>query len=149
MNARSRKKTWEQKVAIVKQSYQRCLSRSSFASHFYRNLFYLKPKIKSYFEKTDFQHQEKAILLGMNHLMGFLDESDSFSRQQVLRIAKTHSSMNMNIHPHEYYYWIEALIMTAKECDYQWYDELQYYWRECLSFPITFIISQFYMKHDT
>ena len=112
---KTRKKTWVKKVELVRESYQRANNKSAFAALFYENLFFLKPKLKDYFKNTDFAHQEKAILAGMNFLMSFLDEKDRYARQQVVRIARSHSSKNLNIHPHDYDYWIAALIMTAKQ----------------------------------
>lgn len=144
--SKTRKKTWAKKVELVRESYQRACNRPAFAAIFYENLFYLKPKIKDYFKNTDFAHQEKAILMGMNFLMSFLDEKDGHARKQVVRIARSHSVKNMNIHPHDYYYWIEALIMSAKQCDQLWHDDLAYYWRECLNFPVSFIVSQYYLN---
>lgn len=81
---------------------------------------------------------------GMSFLIDFLDQNDANARAQVLRIARTHSAKNMNIHPHDYYYWIEALIMTARDYDSQWYDDLEYYWREVINYPISFIISLYF-----
>ena len=52
---RQRKKTWDQKVEIVKDSYLRSKKAPDFASDFYQNLFFLKPKIKDYFKDTDFE----------------------------------------------------------------------------------------------
>ncbi len=137
-----RKKTWIQKVELVQGSYTRSSKDPNFPSTFYRNLFYLNPDIKKYFEKTDFAHQDKALMHGMNFLLEFLDESNLNARSQILRLATTHSSSGLKIHPHHYYYWIEALIMTAKDLDLSWHDDLEYYWRETLFYPISFMISQ-------
>lgn len=139
-----RKKTWEEKVTIVEESFLRSKNNPSMAYLFYQNLFFLSPKIKKYFEKTDFEHQHKALLNGLNFLFGHLDKSDHNSRDQILRIAKTHSQTGLNIHPHHYYYWIEALLLTAKQCDKDWYDDMEYYWREVVSFPVYFIISMYF-----
>ncbi len=141
---RIRKKTWNQKVKIVHDSFLRSSSHPSFASDFYENLFFLNPKIKDNFKNTDFEHQHKAILHGMEFLMNFLDGSNEHARAQVLRIARSHSQSGMAIHPHFYSYWIEALIMTSKKLDHLWYDDLEYYWREVINLPVSFIISQYY-----
>jgi hemoglobin-like flavoprotein len=141
---RVRKKTWDQKVQIVKESFLRASVNSSFPSKFYANLFFLNPKIKKYFEKTDFEHQDKALMHGLNFLFGYLDQDDDHSRKQIGRIAITHSSQGLKIHPHHYYYWIEALILTARETDPSWTDGMDYYWREVVNYPVSFIISQFF-----
>lgn len=143
-----RKKTWEQKVTIVKDSFNRAKQDSMFSRKFYENLFFLKPKIKDYFMNTDWSHQEKALMRGLDFLIGFLDKKDNFSRTQIARLSKSHSSFGLKIHPHDYYYWIEALILTTSQCDHLWQKDFGYYWRECASFPITFMISQYFLKED-
>lgn len=138
-----RKKTWENKVEEVENSLARCDVDASFARHFYRNLFFLNPRLEKYFKKTDWKHQEIALVSGIERLVGFL-KNDEIHRNHVVRIGETHSSRNMAIHPHDYYYWIDALILTAKKRDHQWYDDLEYYFRECLFYPISFIISLYH-----
>ncbi len=144
---KQRKKTWHQKVVLVQGSFRRSSNDPNFPGLFYRNLFYLNPEIKKYFEKTDFAHQDKALMHGMNFLLEFLDESNSNARTQILRLAATHSGTGLRIHPHDYYYWIEAVIMTARELDVSWYDDLEYYWRETLFYPISFMISQYFIHN--
>lgn len=146
---RSRKKTWDQKVKIVEESFLRSKKDVTFASTFYHNLFFLKPKIKDYFLHTDFGHQDKALLNGLDFIMGFLDHSNANARTQILRISQTHSHNNLNIHPHDYYYWIEALVMTVKSTDPAWHNDLEYYWREVISYPVSFIMSQYFAKDDS
>ena len=145
---KERKKSWDEKVEIVLDSFLRSKQSLDFASDFYRNLFFLSPKIKKYFVNTDFEHQDKALIRGLEFLMGFFDGNNAHARQQVLRIAHTHSKQNLNIHPHDYYYWIEALVMTVRDHDHLWYDDMEYYWREVISFPVTFIISQYFSPHQ-
>jgi len=143
---RERKKSWAKKVELVRASFTRASGRPGFARLFYENLFFLNPKIKDYFTHTDFAHQEKALMHGLGFLMGYLDDGDVHAREQVLRIAQSHSVHGMKIHPHHYYYWIEALIMTGKELDSEWYKDLEFYWREVVSAPVSFIVSQYFQK---
>jgi hemoglobin-like flavoprotein len=139
-----RKKTWQEKVDEVKLSIERVHLNEVFAKNFYINLFFLNPTLREKFNNTDWEHQHKAIIFGIDHLINFFDSNDEFHRSQVIRIAQTHSKNNLDIHPHNYYYWIEALIMTVKKVDSDWYDDLEYYFRECLFFPITFITSLYH-----
>lgn len=81
---------------------------------------------------------------GMDFLVGYLNKTDENSRLQFQRLASTHSIHNLNIHPHYYYYWIEAWVLTARELDNQWYDNLEFYWREIIFFPISYIISRYF-----
>lgn len=143
---RKRKKTWEEKVILVLGSFNRCKVTANFTRDFYENLFFLKPEIEKHFEKTDFEHQEKALLAGVGYILDFLDHSNVNAKNQVSRLAKSHSRKNLNIHPHEYYYWIEALIMTAKTHDPSWHDSLAYYWREVIFYPVSFMISQYFVE---
>ena len=146
MVVRQRKKSWDDKVLIVKDSYLRSIKDADFASSFYQNLFFLKPKIKEYFAHTDFAHQDKALLHGLEFFMGFLDHSNENARKQVLRLSHSHSAHNLKIHPHDYYYWIEALVMTLKSHDPFWHKDMEYYWREVIFYPVSFMISQYFVK---
>ena len=141
---RERKKSWEQKIQIVEESFQRSSPKTGFARQFYENLFFLSPKLKDYFVKTDFEHQEKALMKGLEYLIQSLHPDQKNAKQQITRIAQSHSVGNMNIHPHSYYYWIEALIMTVKEFDPHWHKDMEYYWREVISAPVTFITSLYF-----
>lgn len=141
---RKRKKSWEEKVNIVKDSFLRARKDPNFASDFYQNLFFLKPKIKDYFSHTDFAHQDKALMMGLEFMMGFLDHSNAHARNQVIRLSQTHAKKNLGIHPHDYYYWIEALVLTMRSHDSIWQKDFEYYWREVVSYPVTFMISQYF-----
>ncbi len=102
-----RKKTWKQKIAIVTDSYNRSKNYPLFASQFYDNLFFLNPKIERYFKTTKFEHQFKALMYGLQYLVDYLDESKRPKvKNQILRIARSHSHENLGIHPRDYYYWI-------------------------------------------
>jgi hemoglobin-like flavoprotein len=145
---KKRKKTWEEKVEIVCASYNRCKDSHVLAVEFYQNLFFLNPKIKEYFAKTDWEHQHKALQFSLEHLFHFLQDPQSHHRAQILRLAQSHAKTNLNIHPHLYYYWIEALVMTFRKVDTQWFDQLEYYLRECLFFPVSFMISLYHSESD-
>lgn len=142
--AKARKKKWEQKVTIVRNSYFRATRDEDFPMYFYENLFFLQPELKKHFLKTDFEHQNKALMHGMEFLIGFLSKTDKNARKQLSRIAVSHSHNGLNIHPHSYYYWIEALIMTARKTDILWTEGMEYYWREVMNYPVSFIISQYF-----
>lgn len=149
MVKKERKKKWVEKVEEAKKCYQRCYQNPAFAREFYKNLFFLNPKLTSHFKKTDWPHLEKALMHGLDHLFNFLDQEDKeheYHRKQLIRIALSHSKANLDIHPHDYYYWIDGVILTMKKMDPKWYDDLEYYLRECLFFPISFMIT-FY--HDS
>jgi hypothetical protein len=143
---KSRKSSWPQKVLEVRNSFERAKNSPAFIAEFYSNLFYLKPEIEKYFVDTKWKHQEIMIQKGIEHLLGFLDnDPDQIHHQNILRLSESHSRKNLNIHPHNYYYWIDAMVLTLKELDPKWHSDLEYYTRECLFFPISFMIS-FYHK---
>jgi hemoglobin-like flavoprotein len=139
-------KTWVQKVDEVMASYNRIEDRVGLARQFYVYLFKLKPNVKDYFRNTDFEHQEKLILRGLQFLMDFIDGKNEFARQQVLRLSQTHSLYGLKVHPHHYFYWTEALILTVKDFDPYWVDSLEGAWREVIHFPVSFMMSQYSNK---
>jgi hemoglobin-like flavoprotein len=146
---RKRKKTWEEKKFLVRACFNRVSSKNAFARNFYNNLFFLNPALKDLFKETDMEHQEKALLYGLTYLFEFSeDENNEHARVQFKRICESHSVHNLNIHPHHYYYWIEALIMTFKAHYEDWFHDLEYYTREVLFLPISFMISQYFVTTD-
>ena len=146
MERRTRKKSWQDKCDIVAASFNRILRDRSniFAKNFYNNLIYLNPKIEEYFKDTDFEHQQRLLLVGLQYMIDYTDSDDENAKKQIIRLARVHSEKNLGIHPHHYYYWVEALIMTLKKADKDWYDDMEFYWREVIYFPVTFFISQYY-----
>lgn len=143
MTMRTRKKNWKQKSQEVCTSLNKIKAEKRFTDKFYKNLFFLKAGMETKFAKTDWEEQDKLIRMAIDHIIGFLEDQLT-SKQNIARIAETHSHKNMDIHPHLYYYWIDAMIMTAKDLDADWYDDLAYYYRECLFFPVSFIISMYH-----
>lgn len=141
---KTRKKTWQEKIDIVSESIMRCKTSQYFAKDFYHNLFFLNPKIEKYFEKTDMDKQYLALIMGLDHIVGVFDHHDSAHHKNLVRLAETHSKKNLDIHPHFYYYWIDAMVMTLKSHDKYWYKDMEYYVRECLFFPISFMISLYH-----
>ena len=139
-----RAKSWTEKIRIVRESFQRSSKNKVFAARFYDNLFYLKPSIKEYFKDTDFKKQQELLLSGMSSMLGYLTEGEGKHRADFLEICKSHSHDRLNIHPHEYYYWSEAVILTVSRLDPMWYDDMEYYWREVMSAPLSFMISQYF-----
>jgi hemoglobin-like flavoprotein len=109
----------------------------------------LIPRFKNIFKNSDFEHQSKALMAGLSYILDFLDHSNTHARKQVLRLSQTHAQRNLNIYPHDYYYWIEALIMTVKAHDPSWHERLTFYWREVIFAPVSFMISQYFSKDET
>lgn len=138
--------TWVKKVELVTASFNRIEGRPGFAREFYGRFFRLNPKLKEYFHDTDFEHQEKLLLQGMKYIIEFLDPANERARVQVIRLSQSHSAFGMKIHPHHYFYWIEALVRTLEDYDPSWHDQLEQYWREVVFYPISFMMSQYFNK---
>ena len=141
---RIRKTLWPKKVLAVENCLLRCMKQDNFAILFYKNLFFLNPLIEESFKNTDWEHQHKALYFAIDHLIGFFKEDDQIHHRHIARIAETHSQKNLNIHPHSYYYWIDAMVLTIKEMDPLWEKKFEFYLRECLFFPVSFIISLYH-----
>ena len=137
--------TWSKKVTLAKNSFLRAKESKFFPYKFYENLFSLKPELKKYFLSTDFEHQHKALINGLGFLFGYLNNEDKNSRDQIKRLAQVHSKNSLNIHPHEYHYWSEALILTVKELDPEWTDPFESHLREVVSYPLSFFISYYFL----
>lgn len=140
---RKRDLPWEKKVDEVYDSFSRVKDNKMLARQFYHYLFKIKPDIESYFKEVDFSHQEELILRGIQFALDSI-HGDQESKIQMIRIAKTHSQANLNVSPHLYYYFIEALVYAVRKNDSQWYEDLEYYWSEVMMRPVSFMISQYY-----
>jgi hypothetical protein len=55
-----RKKTWDEKVLLVRGSFNRSKDSLFFARDFYENLFFSISRFKNIFKNSDFEHQSKA-----------------------------------------------------------------------------------------
>lgn len=142
-----RKKSWNEKVEEVSNCYERCKDAPNLSSTFYDNLFFLDPSLKSKFAKTDWKHQKKAFTHALFDVISYLkDPRSDHYRKQITRLARTHSHQNLDIHPHSYYYWIDAVVLTLKSIDKRWEKDLEFYLRECLFYPISFMISLYHHK---
>lgn len=145
MSLKTRSKSWQEKVKIVQNCYSRARLNPSFANKFYKKLFFLNPAIEKHFKETNFDHQEKALIHGLDIIFQYFDDNEN-GRIQISRLSKLHNVDGLKVHPHLYYYWIEALIMTIKSFDKMWYDEQEYYIREVVNYPISFFTSQYFLK---
>jgi len=143
---KERKKSWDEKCHIVRNSFLRIKKERHhvFARNFYNNLFFLNPDIKDYFKEVDMDHQSKALIDGLRFLTEYSVKDNANAHTQIARLSEVHSHKGLDVHPKLYYYWIEALIMTMKKEDPDWYDDMEYYWREVIFVPISFFISRFF-----
>lgn len=134
---------WDKKNTEVFNSFNRVKEDKQFIVRFYQHLFKVRPETEAYFSNVDFEKQKTLIIRGIEFALKSI-QGDEESKTQMIRISKTHAKNNMDISPHLYYYWIEALVYTLKNSDPDWYDDLEYYWTEVITRPVSFMISQYY-----
>ena len=118
-------------LAGFQQSAERCFADSAFLGRFYERFLSSSDEVAKAFEKTDLKKQaetlKRSLYLVMRAAHGLEDGLDHLSE-----VAESHGKRGLNIGPHLYQYWLDALLATAGETDPQWDDELDKAWRATL-----------------
>ncbi|MBA6421095.1 MULTISPECIES: globin [Pseudomonas] len=113
----------------VMQSYGRCCAVSVFFDDFYRTFLSSSPDVAAKFKNTDMPAQKLLLRQGILNLVLF---ARGLPPTKLQALAKSHSREKMNIEPHLYHYWIEALISTISQHDRDCNDGTIKAWREVL-----------------
>ena len=115
---------------IVMQSYGRCCASKTFFDDFYQRFLQSSPEVRAKFTNTDMPAQNLLLRQGILNLVLF---SRGLPPTKLQALAKSHSRDKLDIQPHLYTYWIDALIRTVEQHDKQANAETARAWREVLN----------------
>ena len=115
---------------IVMQSYGRCCASATFFDDFYQHFLQSSPEVRAKFTNTDMPAQKLLLRQGILNLVLF---SRGLPPTKLQALAKSHSRDKLDIQPHLYTYWIDALIRTVEQHDKQANAETARAWREVLN----------------
>ena len=121
---------------IVMQSYGRCCASKTFFDDFYQRFLQSSPEVRAKFTNTDMPAQKLLLRQGILNLVLF---ARGLPPTKLQALAKSHSREKMNIEPHLYHYWVEALISTISQHDRECNDDTIKDWREVLGKGIAII----------
>jgi hemoglobin-like flavoprotein len=123
---------------IVMQSYGRCCASATFFDDFYQQFLQSSPEVRAKFTNTDMPAQKLLLRQGILNLVLF---ARGLPPTKLQALAKSHSRENLDIQPHLYNYWVDALINTVEQHDGQASMETHHAWREVLAKGIEVIQS--------
>ncbi|MFA5678762.1 MAG: globin [Pseudomonas sp.] len=99
---------------LVFQSYGRCCKAPAFFDDFYATFLASSPEIKEKFLHTDMVAQKQLLRAGILNLVLY---ARGLPPTKLHALAASHSRDRLNIQPHLYNYWLEALLETVRRHD--------------------------------
>lgn len=127
---------------LVKESFDRCEATGDFAQTFYDIFLNASPEIAPLFANTNFDKQRR-LLRGTVYILVTRTLDDPTARSTLEKIALSHNRDNLNIKPHLYDLWLDAVCQTVQQLDIQFTPDLEHAWREQLQHGIQFITSRY------
>jgi len=123
-------------------SYERAAAKPEFYASFYANFFKVCPEARPKFAKTDFDRQHKLL----HHAIGMLliypkhlnDDPNLLSR-----LARRHGRKDLDIPVSMYPPFVDALIVTLRQCDPSFTDQLETGWRAILTIGTQYMQSKY------
>lgn len=99
---------------LVFQSYGRCCKSSNFFDDFYASFLTSSPEVAAKFEDTDMTAQKHLLRAGILNLVLY---ARGLPPTKLRALAESHSKEKLNIQPHLYEFWLDALILTIRKHD--------------------------------
>lgn len=129
-------------MQLVQQSYERCKGSKEFFTDFYKVFLSQDPRIPGYFEKTDLAKQVIALERSIDYLIMHASGS-RIAVTKVEDLGLRHDHSHLNIPPDLYAYWLEALLITVKNHDKEYSENLRTQWIQTLNSGIEKIKSMY------
>ena len=129
-------------LSAAHASYERASAKPEFYASFYANFFKVCPDARPRFAKTDFERQHKLL----HHAIGMLLIYPKHVNEEpniLSRLARRHGRKDLDIPASMYPPFVDALVMTLRQCDSSFSDQLEKAWREILAVGINFMTSKY------
>lgn len=99
---------------LVFQSYGRCCKSNGFFDDFYSAFLASSPEVAAKFEDTDMPAQKHLLRAGILNLVLY---ARGLPPSKLKALAESHSREKLDIQPHLYNYWLDALLHTIRKDD--------------------------------
>lgn len=113
-----------------------------FLNRFYEIFIASSLEVAQKFQKTDFQHQVRALKASLCFLM-MASSGASEAMQHLNEMAKLHDRHHLDIRPELYDLWLTCLLEAVREYDDQFDPETELAWRRVLGFGIEYMKSRY------
>jgi hypothetical protein len=126
----------------VTASYQRCRASEGFIDTFYMLFLGKSQEVVEKFRHTDFTRQ-KLMLRESLLLMLLFNRNEQDSIKELKRLGERHSRRQIDIPPHLYELWLDALCEAVEQHDPEFDSALPSKWRAAMRPGIELIISSY------
>jgi hemoglobin-like flavoprotein len=134
--------TDQEAAVLAKASYARCSTAPEFFGAFYQRFFTLCPAARPMFAKTDFDRQHRLLRHAFGLLLTFPAQRDGEPRI-LSRVAERHSRRDLAIDPAFYPLFIDSLIDTVKQYDYEFTPTVEGAWRTAVVTGVEYMQSKY------
>lgn len=115
---------------LVMQSYGRCCASANFFDDFYTRFLESSPEIRAKFATTDMTQQKHLLRHGILNLVLY---ARGMPDTKLRALGESHSRHRMDIKPHLYDIWVDALMATVACHDTAFDATVGRAWREVLT----------------
>lgn len=115
---------------LVMQSYGRCCASASFFDDFYTRFLESSPEIRAKFVTTDMTQQKHLLRHG---ILNLVLHARGMPDTKLRALGESHSRHRMDIKPHLYDFWVDALMATVAVHDAAFDTNIGMAWREVLT----------------
>jgi hemoglobin-like flavoprotein len=126
----------------VTASYHRCRASSGFIETFYTHFLAKSQEVVDKFRGTDFARQKVMLRESLLAMLLFNIGSEE-ARQELERLAERHSRHGVDIAPHFYDLWLDALCEAVERHDPEFTADLGDQWREAMRPGIELILAHY------
>jgi len=126
----------------VTASYHRCRASEGFVDTFYEHFLAKSDDVVQKFKATDFARQ-KLLLRESLLAMLLLNLNSADARAELERLAERHSRRGLDIWPHLYALWLDALCEAIERHDPKFTPQLQDQWRAAMRPGIELLCSKY------
>jgi hypothetical protein len=126
----------------VTASYQRCRTSDGFADTFYVHFLAKSQEVVDKFRRTDFARQKLMLRESLLAMLLFNLGSDD-ARAELQRLAERHSRRGVDIPPHLYELWLDALCEAVAEHDPECTADLIEQWRKAMQAGIQLLVAKY------
>lgn len=112
-----------------------------FFDCFYVTFLGASPEVRAKFKETGLPRQKQMMRKALAHLDRL--SAEKTADVYVQRLARIHSREEQDIPPHLYSLWLDCLMVTVRDYDPEWTDDVDLAWRMALAPGITYMQFQY------
>lgn len=124
----------------VTVSYHRCRASAGFFDTFYERFLAKSAEVAEKFRQTDFARQKLMLRESLVSMLLFNLGAGS-ARAELEQLAERHSRRGVDIAPHLYDLWLDALCETVEQHDPEFKPQLAQEWRAAMRAGIDLLIA--------